>query len=82
MIGDLVYASPESVGVRSEGILKFIRYVEENKINLHSFLFAKGGKIIAEATSRRLTRIFYTGFISPPKPTLRLQSECLSARAR
>ena len=36
MITDLVYASPESVGVRSLDILKFIRYVEENKINLHS----------------------------------------------
>lgn len=48
MIKDLVYASPESVGIRSADILKFIRFIEENKINLHGFLFAKDGKIIAE----------------------------------
>ncbi|MBR7117036.1 MAG: serine hydrolase [Clostridia bacterium] len=42
------FSSPESLGVRSEGILKFIRFVRENKINLHSFLFQKGGRIIAE----------------------------------
>lgn len=48
MIKDLRFASPESEGVRSRDIIKFIRYVSENKINLHSFLFAKGGKIIAE----------------------------------
>ena len=48
MLKDMLYASPESEGVRSRDILKFIRYVTENKINLHSFLFAKGGRIIAE----------------------------------
>lgn len=48
MIKDLKFKSPESEGVRSSDILRFIRYVEENKLNLHSFLFAKGGNIIAE----------------------------------
>lgn len=45
---DPIYASPESVGIRSEDILKFIKYVEENKINLHSFLFMKDGVTVAE----------------------------------
>ena len=48
MLSDLVFTSPEAQGVRSEDILTFIRFVEENKINLHSFLFARGGNIIAE----------------------------------
>lgn len=48
MIKDLVFKSPESQGISSRHILKFIRFIEENKINLHSFLFAKGGNIIAE----------------------------------
>lgn len=48
MLKDMLRASPESAGVRSRDILKFIRYISENKINLHSFLFAKGGRIIAE----------------------------------
>lgn len=48
MIKDLVYKSPESEGVSSRSILKFIRFVEENKINLHSFLFSRGGNIIVE----------------------------------
>ncbi len=45
---DPIYASPESVGIRSEDILKFIKYVEDNKINLHSFLFMKDGVTVAE----------------------------------
>ena len=47
-MNELKFASPESVGIRSESILNFIRYVEENKINLHSFLFMKDGAIVAE----------------------------------
>lgn len=48
MLKDMLRASPESEGVRSRDVLKFIRYISENRINLHSFLFAKGGKVIAE----------------------------------
>ena len=48
MIKDLIFSSPESQGISSDSILKFIRYVEDNKINLHSFLFARDGVIIAE----------------------------------
>lgn len=47
-MNDLKLTSPESVGIKSESILKFIKYVEENKINLHSFLFMKDGVIVAE----------------------------------
>lgn len=48
MIKDLIFSSPESHGISSDSILKFIKYVEDNKINLHSFLFARDGVIIAE----------------------------------
>lgn len=48
MIQDLQFASPESQGIRSEDVLEFIRLLEYQKINLHSFLIAKNGKIVAE----------------------------------
>jgi hypothetical protein len=48
MIKDLQFVSPESQGIRSEDVLEFIRLLEYHKINIHSFLMARGGKIIAE----------------------------------
>ncbi len=48
MIKDLIYASPESQGLRSEDVLEFIKNVEYQKINMHSFLIARNGKIITE----------------------------------
>ena len=44
MIRALQFVSPESQGIRSEDVLEFIRLAEEHKINLHSFLMARGGK--------------------------------------
>ena len=48
MIKDLHMVSPESEGIRSEDILEFIKMLEYHKINLHSFLMARNGNIIAE----------------------------------
>ena len=48
MIKDLEFVSPESQGLRSEDVLEFIHFLEYQKINIHSFLMARKGKIIAE----------------------------------
>lgn len=48
MIKDLEFVSPESQGLRSEDVLEFIHFLEYQKINIHSFLMARRGKIIAE----------------------------------
>ena len=48
MIKDLIYISPEAAGIPSERIAEFIDNVDEMRINLHSFLFARGGRIFAE----------------------------------
>ncbi len=40
--------SPEVQGVSSEGILKFIQTVESEKLNLHSLMVLRKGKVIAE----------------------------------
>lgn len=48
MIKDLIFKTPEEVGVESEQVLRFIKKLERRKINLHSFLMARGGNIFAE----------------------------------
>ena len=48
MINDLEFVTPESQGIRSEDILTFMERIAYRKINLHSFLMARNGKIIAE----------------------------------
>jgi len=48
MFKNLEVVSPESQGIRSEDILEFMNYIAYRKINLHSFLMARNGKIIAE----------------------------------
>lgn len=43
------YIKPESIGIPSEAILKFIKQLETNEVNIHSFLMAHDNKIFAEA---------------------------------
>lgn len=45
---DLKSCPPEQVGVSSENVIKFLDYVKEYKINLHSFMMIKDGKVFAE----------------------------------
>ena len=47
-INDNIIATPESEGLDSNQIIKFLQIVKNRKINLHSFLLAKKGKILAE----------------------------------
>lgn len=52
-------SSPETEGVSSAGILKFVSEVEKSKNELHSFMMLRHGKVIAE------------GWWDPYKPSLR-----------
>ncbi len=47
-VQDLVFATPESEGLSSECILRFIEIVKKHKINLHSFMIVRHGHILAE----------------------------------
>src|SRR5204863_5156213 len=50
---------PEAEGVSSQGIINFLSAIEKNKLELHSFMFLRHGKIIAE------------GWWKPYRPDLR-----------
>ena len=49
MINDLEFCKPEEAGLDSARISKFIERMKEKKVNLHSFLIARDGKILTEA---------------------------------
>ena len=48
MVNDLIFVKPEEEGLDSKQVLKFINIIEECKINLHSFMIVRKGKILAE----------------------------------
>lgn len=41
-------STPEKQGISSENILKFINSIEENKIELHSFMLLRHGFVVSE----------------------------------
>lgn len=47
-INDFIYVIPENEGLNSELILRFLREIEKNKLNLHSFMLVRHGHILAE----------------------------------
>jgi len=55
----LPHSTPEAEGVFSAGILRFVEAVEKSRNELHSFIFLRHGKVIAE------------GWWDPYKPGLR-----------
>ncbi|WP_031529348.1 serine hydrolase domain-containing protein [Dyadobacter crusticola] len=46
--GQLPRSSPESQGVSGKGILDFVNAVEAEKLNLHSLMILRQGKVVAE----------------------------------
>ena len=72
MISDLDFVSPESCGIPSENILKFIEILEYNKINIHSFMMARGGKIFAEAYVKPFDEHFLHRLYSSSKTVVAL----------
>ena len=49
MVNDFIYATPESQGLSSNKILEFIIIINDYKLNVHSFMVVRNGKILAEA---------------------------------
>ena len=49
IVNDFIYVTPESQGLPSKKILEFIELINEYKINVHSFVIVRNGKILAEA---------------------------------
>ena len=45
---DWVLCSPESEGLPSEKVVEFIQTIEELRINLHSFVLMRNGKVLEE----------------------------------
>ncbi len=45
---NLVYAAPESQGVPTQALLKFLQELRENRLPVHSFMFLRHGKVVAE----------------------------------
>ena len=48
MANGLTYSCPEAEGVRSSDIIRLIDFIEDNKINLHSLIILRHGRVIAE----------------------------------
>lgn len=44
----LLRSTPETEGIRSEGILNFLESVEKDSIELHSFMLLRNGKVVTE----------------------------------
>lgn len=67
MVKDYAYVSPESQGVSSKEILKFMDYLKREKLNFHSFMLVKNGNVIAETYAKpffdenTLHRIYSSG---------------------
>ena len=45
---ELVRSTPESQGVSSEGIIDFLNAIDTGKVEFHSFMFIRHGKVISE----------------------------------
>ena len=49
MVNDLIFEAPESSGLPSRAVLDFLDFISETRINLHSFMLVRDGKILTEA---------------------------------
>ena len=49
MVNDLIFVKPEEEGLSSQWVEAFLDRMEERKINLHSFMLVRNGKILTEA---------------------------------
>lgn len=58
MINDLIFALPEDEGLSSEKVLECLSHMEEWKINVHSFMLVRDGKILAETYAKPFNKDF------------------------
>ena len=49
MVNDLVFVTPESEGLPSSAVLELLDFFDEERINLHSLMLVRHGKILTEA---------------------------------
>ena len=70
MIKDLIFTSPESQGIKSEDVLQFIKEIEHQKINMHSFMMVRNGKIICEGYFKNFDKDFKHRLYSSTKTFL------------
>lgn len=49
MVNDLIYVTPEEEGLSSKNVVKFIRRLREMRVNIHSFMLVRNGRIMTEA---------------------------------
>ena len=49
MVNDLLFVTPESEGLPSAAVLELLDFFEEERINMHSFMLVRRGKILTEA---------------------------------
>ncbi len=47
-VNNFVYATPESQGVPTQALIDFLSEMKENRFPIHSFLFIRHGKVVAE----------------------------------
>lgn len=67
MVKDLNFVSPESEGIASENILKFLQVIEDYKVNMHSFIMVRNGNIIAESYAKNFDENFMHRIYSSSK---------------
>ena len=72
MVKDLIFVKPEEEGLSSEKVIRFIRSVRERRINLHSFMLIRNGKILTEAYYRPITADFQHRIYSSSKSIVAL----------
>ena len=70
MVKDLIFTSPESQGIKSEDVLQFIKEIEYQKINMHSFMMVRNGKIICEGYFKNFDKDFKHRLYSSTKTFL------------
>ena len=67
MVNDFIFCSPEEVGLDSARISKFIERLKERKVNLHSFMIVRKGKVLTEAYYKPFDKDFMHRLYSSSK---------------
>ena len=73
MVNDLIYVTPEEEGLSSKNVVKFIRRLREMRINIHSFMLVRNGRIMTEAYYKPFTKTLCIDCIRAVKRTFLLR---------
>ena len=72
MLKDFKFSTPESNGISSDSILKFIKKIKDNKINLHSFIIVRNDCVLAEGYYKPFNKDFKHRLYSASKSIVSL----------